>query len=654
VVCALFALSISAGSAFAGGLALTQTLPGPNPTGTDAFGTSVAMSDGTLAVGAPSDNGGAGAVLVYRQVAGGQWDLEQTLTNTCASGTLAGFGRSVAISGGTMVIGAPAASSQHAYGTAAVFTQANDGSWSCQELMFSTSVLDSQFGQSVAISGSSEAADTIAVGAPAQGCGYTNCGAVAIYTWNGTNAFVSDGPIQTPDVGASSEDDAFGASVAVSGQAVFVGEPYLQVSTSSDAGAVYEYTPAGSSADPWSSTTSSQLLAGTHASESAGIALAAQGGQLVIGAPGVGEVGVTGAVGEGLLYTVGSAGSTTAAGAFQPGYSSGTVNTEFGTTVAIDGSELVLGPLGSGFPCLFDTAGGSSTICAATTQISDGGGVAVSGATLAYGNPYAGATDEGAAYIYAQPAANVAVALSPSSIVADGSSTSTVTATITDAAGDPITADNVSFSASPTGVTIGSVTNHEDGTYTATITSSATAGQVTITASDTSASLSANATLSLTAAPSSGTPTTPTGSGTPTTPGGPGTAPPAPPATPSSSGPSAAQLLGSLSGLRAPKGKDATIKSILKSGDYPCSYKALEAGTVEVLWYAKVGRKEVLIAKGSARTTRAGTVSFKLKLTAAGRSLLKRDSHGVKVTFKTSFTPTGGKPTTLTGSFTLR
>ncbi|MGH2874241.1 MAG: Ig-like domain-containing protein, partial [Solirubrobacteraceae bacterium] len=223
--------------------------------------------------------------------------------------------------------------------------------------------------------------------------------------------------------------------------------------------------------------------------------------------------------------------------------------------------------------------------------------------------------------------------------------TSTVTATVTDAAGDPITTDAVSFSASPSGVTIGPVTNNGNGSYTATITSSETAGQVTITATDTSAALTGAATLTQTAATSSGTPT---GSGAP------GSAPPAPTATGSSGAPSAAQLRGSLNGLRSPTGKAATIKAILKSGDYPFRYKALEAGTVEVLWYVKIGKKEVLIAKGSVHTTRAGTVSFKLRLTAAGRSLLKRDPHRAKVIFKALFTPTRGKPTTVAGSVTLR
>jgi hypothetical protein len=640
------AVGLFAGTAFAGGLDLTQTLPGPNPGSSDTFGQSVAISGNTMLVGAPNDNSGAGAALVYKQTAGGQWTYVQTLiASVCGGGTVAGFGQSVAISGGTIVVGAPVASSQHQYGTAAIFTQAGDGSWNCLQLLADGGVTDSQFGESVAITGSSEASDTIAVGAPSQGCGYTDCGGFYVYTWNGLNGFDADGPVVIPNPGASSEDDEFGQSVAISGQTVFVGEPELQVGSLSEAGAVYEYTAAGTSGDPWGSTTHGQVLAGGNASESLGLSLAAQGDQLVIGAPGVGEQGVTGAVGAGFLYTVGSGGSTTAVGEFQPGFSGGTEDTEFGTTVAIDGSELALGPGNSADPCLFDTAGGSSGVCAATTEVNDGGGVAVSGATLAFGDPYAG-SDEGAAYVYTQPAAKVMVALSPSSIVANGTSTSTATATVTDATGDPITADAVSFSASPAGVTIGSVTNNGDGTYTATITSSETAGEVTITATDTTASLTGQATLTQTAAGTAGTPpgSGGSGSGTPTGSGGSGLG--GPPPTPG-------QLRASLTGLRTPKGKDATIKAILKSDDYPFSYKALEKGTVEVLWHVKSGKKQILIAKGSVSAKSAGSVSFKLKLTAAGRSWLKRHSRKVKVSSEALFTPAGGKSTTAAGSFIL-
>lgn len=84
------------------------------------------------------------------------------------------------------------------------------------------------------------------------------------------------------------------------------------------------------------------------------------------------------------------------------------------------------------------------------------------------------------------PAAQLALSLTPSSIPADGASTSTATATITDAGGNPVVGDAINFT-SDGGQAIGATTDHVDGTYTATITSTARAGQSTITATDASA-----------------------------------------------------------------------------------------------------------------------------------------------------------------------
>ncbi len=114
----------------------------------------------------------------------------------------------------------------------------------------------------------------------------------------------------------------------------------------------------------------------------------------------------------------------------------------------------------------------------------------------------------------AGPVASVTVTTTPSSITADGRSTSTATATVTDVQGNPVPADTVvfasnfsSFSGGP-GPTIGPVTNHGDGVYTATITSSTTVGLATITATDTSVlpNVSNSVALTQTAAPGTSSP----------------------------------------------------------------------------------------------------------------------------------------------------
>lgn len=101
------------------------------------------------------------------------------------------------------------------------------------------------------------------------------------------------------------------------------------------------------------------------------------------------------------------------------------------------------------------------------------------------------------------PAADVSVSLTPPSIVANGRSVATATATVTDVNGYDIEDDEVAFSSSDAGEKIGVITDNGDGTYTAQITSSTSPGTATITAVDESADpeISGTAQLTQTAAP---------------------------------------------------------------------------------------------------------------------------------------------------------
>lgn len=93
---------------------------------------------------------------------------------------------------------------------------------------------------------------------------------------------------------------------------------------------------------------------------------------------------------------------------------------------------------------------------------------------------------------------HLTLALQPTSIVANGTSMSTAIATATDANGNRVTTDNVVFSSSDPGETVGSVSNNHDGTYSAQIKSSNTVGSATITATDESAVTSPQATATAT------------------------------------------------------------------------------------------------------------------------------------------------------------
>ena len=104
-----------------------------------------------------------------------------------------------------------------------------------------------------------------------------------------------------------------------------------------------------------------------------------------------------------------------------------------------------------------------------------------------FGGTGAGGVHFNGTWVYGAPIpsspAHVALSLSTSSVTANGSDTSIATATVTDAGGNPVTGQPVTFSTNDD-VTFGSVTDNLDGTYTATITASTTSGDEKITAHD--------------------------------------------------------------------------------------------------------------------------------------------------------------------------
>lgn len=161
----------------------------------DNFGFSLAISGNSLLVGAPEDGpGGACAVFTYN---GTTWTEEAILTaaNTQANDS---FGYSVALSGDTAVAGAPYEDTNplgtitdvnHDYGAAYVFTR-TAGVWTERAVLkgFNREPKDS-FGTSVAVAG-----DFVAVGAPEEDSdlngsrtpGVTNSGAVYLFRRSGS------------------------------------------------------------------------------------------------------------------------------------------------------------------------------------------------------------------------------------------------------------------------------------------------------------------------------------------------------------------------------------------------------------------------------------------------------------------------------------
>jgi len=203
------------------------TFTSPNPQVSGLFGTSVATNGPIVVVGAPQETGGGYSSAGHAYITDTTKPLTITLTssNPQVDGS---FGTSVAISGTTVVVGAPQedAGGNAQAGNAYVFDAAS-GDLVCT-LTSPNPQATGSFGFSVAISG-----QTVVVGAPFEDAfGISQAG----------NAYVFDANLCTqldiPLEGLSSPNPqatgAFGFSVAVSGQTVVVGAP------TEDAGVIFQ------------------------------------------------------------------------------------------------------------------------------------------------------------------------------------------------------------------------------------------------------------------------------------------------------------------------------------------------------------------------------------------------------------------------------
>jgi hypothetical protein len=120
-----------------------------------------------------------------------------------------------------------------------------------------------------------------------------------------------------------------------------------------------------------------------------------------------------------------------------------------------------------------------------------------------------------------------------------------------------------------------------------------------------------------------------------------------------------AQVTASLAKQLAPKGTPAKVGAVLKAGGYKLSFAALESGTVVIGWYyvppgaRLAAAKTVLVASGRATFAGAGTKTIKLKLTAAGKKMLKH-ANQLKLTSKGVFSAPGQAQIVVRKTFTLK
>ena len=300
----------------------TAELKGSDTVARDYFGSSVAISGATAIVGASGHAKGAGRAYVFTKTAAG-WEQTVELNG---SDTVAGdwFGASVAISGRTAIVTVP----EHAnvMGRAYVFTKTANGWKQATELEISDAGADTDFGDSVAISGT-----TAIVGAfgHAKGAGRAYVFAKTVAGWRQT------AELKGFDTVAG---DLFGWSVAISGTTAVVGaDEYADL-----AGRAYVFTK---SATGWKQTAE---LSGsdTVADDSFGYSVAISGTTAVVGANGYAE-----SAGRAYVFT------KTASGWKQTAELNGsdTVTSDnFGTSVAVWGTTAVVGAPDAGRVYVFE------------------------------------------------------------------------------------------------------------------------------------------------------------------------------------------------------------------------------------------------------------------------------------------------------------
>jgi hypothetical protein len=370
----------------------------------DQFGFSVAISGDIAVVGAYLHNlvaqPGIGQAYVFGR-AGASWTLQATLL--ASDGRQADrFGASVAISGDTVVIGAPGVDvpGKAEAGQAYVFVR-NGTAWTEQaRLGASDPAQFDRFGSAVAISG-----DTVVVGAPMNTPGASGAGRAYVFARIG-GAWGEQAKL-APSDGAGG--DRFGFSVAIDGDTALAGAPHKGLAGTANTGQAYVFVRSGSAWGEQAKLAASNAGAGDQFGAS--VALGADAA--LIGAP-----HANGAPQAGQAYLFVRSGATWSEQTrLVP--SDGVAYDQFGFAVGIAGGMLVVGaPFHDIVGQVYVFAGGgaawSETRLAAGHAAEDGsfgGAVGISGDTVVVGAPsHSPLGKSGRAYVY-DPALKVWIGL---------------------------------------------------------------------------------------------------------------------------------------------------------------------------------------------------------------------------------------------------
>ena len=257
-----------------------------SPVTNDEFGYSVAVDGGTVVVGAPGSNSNTGAVYVFTKP-----DAEEGWASTSTAATLTAFGAeggdefgiSVAVEGTTVVVGGD----QNGNGATYVFTKPGSGGWAdateTAKLTASDGAAADEFGISVSLND-----DTVVVGAhqPQYEANGANVevgpGAAYVFTKPASGGWAgnTEGAKFTAPDGAA--NDEFGVSVAIDVDVVVVGAHLHDVGANANAGAAYVFTR-DSNSGKWSQPLKLTASNG-HADDGFGNSVEVDGNTAVVGA----------------------------------------------------------------------------------------------------------------------------------------------------------------------------------------------------------------------------------------------------------------------------------------------------------------------------------------------------------------------------------
>ena len=307
---------------------LLETLTSPSPQLLGAFGWSVAVSGNSVIVGAPGENASqvpaAGHVYIFSATTG---KLLKTLSSP-NPGSGGEFGGNMASSGSLLAVGAVMENTTVGFAGRAYVYNVTTGSL-IGTLQSPNQQYEGEFGSTTyAMPG------YVIVGAQNETTG-NNVGAGRVYVYNAANLSL----VKTLTSPNAQEDGEFGFSLAGTGSTLIVGAPFETVDGVSQVGNVYAFSIAsGALLQTFSGSTANQTLAPDF-----GLAVATGNGLIAVSAPYNGTQVSSTVITGGAVYLYNATSFAQISAMTAPSESSGYYSSTFGFALAMGPGTLSVG-----------------------------------------------------------------------------------------------------------------------------------------------------------------------------------------------------------------------------------------------------------------------------------------------------------------------